>query len=275
MTRLRLQAFIGSLALAANAVAAAVRPPEAVEADHAAAQAELQDLERRARSLEDQDALRREGIRRHLRLLYKLSQGAYFRLLVGAENLAEAVERDRVARRLLSRELAELHALREEATALDRDHARRAGLLTEALEADQANDLTFGPVARRGQLGRPVPRPVVGHFGPFHDPELNLERARRGVELGARPGELVRVVAGGRVCWLGDVPGLGPGIAIDHGEGYLSLLAPIALPHVGLGAVLARGDTLGEAAGPHIYLEFTQGGTPLDPEPWLSPAAPR
>src|SRR5712692_1513597 len=113
MTRLRLQAFVGSLALAANAAAAAVRPPEAIEADHGAAQAELQDLERRARSLEEQNALRREGLRRHIRVLYKLSQGGYFRLLVGAENLADAVERDRTARRILGRELAELHALHD------------------------------------------------------------------------------------------------------------------------------------------------------------------
>jgi hypothetical protein len=63
MTRaLLLLLFVGGVAFAG-------RPPEAVDADRVAAEAEVKDLERRARALQDQADERRAEVKRRLRAL--------------------------------------------------------------------------------------------------------------------------------------------------------------------------------------------------------------
>ena len=116
---------------------------------------------------------------------------------------------------------------------------------------------------------RPVAGPVVGGWGVHKDSALAIEVARRGVELRSRPGELVRAVAAGRVRFVGEVPGLGRGVALEHGDGYVTLLAHLGTLHCALGDEVGDGDALAEAAGSSVYFELAQGGTPIDPTHWL------
>jgi septal ring factor EnvC (AmiA/AmiB activator) len=101
------------------------------------------------------------------------------------------------------------------------------------------------------------------------DAALGVQLVRRGIELRSRPGERVRAVAAGRIKWVGDVPGLGRGLALDHGDGYVTMLAHLGTLHCEVGDEVSDGDVLAEAAGPSVYLELAQNGTPIDPTHWL------
>jgi septal ring factor EnvC (AmiA/AmiB activator) len=256
--------------------ALAGRPPEAVEADRAAAEADWRDLERRTQSLSDQQTLRRDRLRHRLRALYKLANGGYLRLLAGADDVYQLNARREAMGRLVARDLDELVAVRAETHELDAERARSAeqlsrvnALADEVVLAEVAEPT--GLQARQGQLTRPVPGPTVANFGVYRDATLGVQLARRGIELRSRAHAPVRAVAAGMVRWLGDVPGLGHGVAIDHGDGYTTLTAHLGQVRCRVGDQLPEGAMVGEAESSTVYLELAQARTPIDPAPWLAP----
>jgi septal ring factor EnvC (AmiA/AmiB activator) len=262
--------------LALSGVAFAGRPPEAVDADRAAAAAEVEDLERRAQALSEQANQRRAEVKRRLRALYKLSSGGYLRLIAGAATVEELDERRVALGRVVARDLDELAAVRDEARELDAEQARRKEALARALDASgqvalaEVADAT-GLQRQQGRLARPVAGPVVGGFGAHKDSSLGIEVVRRGVELRSRPGELVHAIAAGRVRFVGELPGLGRGLALDHGDGYVSILAHLGAIHCAVGDQVGDGDAIAEAAASSVYLELAQAGTAIDPSAWIAP----
>jgi septal ring factor EnvC (AmiA/AmiB activator) len=259
-----------------GAPAWAGRPPEAIDAERAAAEAEVRDLERRARALEEQQTVQRARLRQRLLALYKLSNGGLVRLLAGATSVAELDARREAVSRVVARDLAELASLREEARELDLEQARRKEALARAIElgsqvalADVAD--ATGLQLRQGRLTRPVAGAIAGSFGLARDPALGVELVRQGIELRSHAGEPVRACASGHVRWIGDVPGLGRGLAIDHGDGYLTLTARLDDIAPAVGDQVSEGMRLGRATGPTIYFELAQAATPIDPSGWLAP----
>jgi septal ring factor EnvC (AmiA/AmiB activator) len=247
------------------------RAPEALFGDYAAAEAEVRDLERRAHALDEQAAERRERLKRRLRTLYKLSNGGTLRLLSGVDGAADLAVRHDALARVIQRDLDELQAVREEARQVDAEQARRQEALARALALEKqiaSMDAPTGLAARIGMLVRPVGGQLVRGFGPYR--ERGVELSRRGIELATLPGQPVRAIAAGRVVWVGDAPGLGRAVAIDHGDGWLTLTARLRAPLVTVGELVIEGGTLGHAAGSTIYLELAQDGTPIDPAPWLA-----
>jgi len=71
------------------------------------------------------------------------------------------------------------------------------------------------------------------------------------------------------VRFAGDVPGLGRGVAVEHGDGYVSLYAHLGALHCAIDDQIGDGDVIAEAAASSVYLELAQGGTPMDPTRWL------
>ncbi|MDB4969119.1 MAG: Peptidase [Myxococcales bacterium] len=263
-----------SVALVAG-VAFAGRPPEAVDADRIAAEAEVKDLERRSRALEEQQALRRSQLKKRLRALYKLSNGGTLRLLAGASSVEELDTRRESVRRVVTRDLEELRSVRAEARELDIEQARRKEALARALDfGSQVALADVAPAAglqlKQSALVRPVAGPVVGAWGVHRDAALGVTLTRRGIELRTHAAELIRAPAAGRVRFVGDVPGLGHGVAIDHGDGYVTLIARVGITRCAVDDQVGDGDVIGEATGPTIYLELAQAGTPIDPTHWLS-----
>ncbi len=245
------------------------RPPEALIADKAAAEAEVRDLERRARALDEQAQERRDRLKRRLRALYKLSSGGSLRFILTDDNSTELSVRHDAVKRVLARDLDELSAVREESREVDAEQARRQDALTRALELDRqiaSQPEPSGLAARLGRLVRPVPGPIVHSFGGYK--ERGIEVARRGAELQSASGQMVRAVAAARVAWVGEAPGIGPAVALDHGEGYLTLTGRVR-PGVTVGELVVEGGAIGRAAGPTIYFELAQDGTAIDPSPWL------
>ena len=176
---------------------------------------------------------------------------------------------------MVARDLGELTAVRAEARELDNEQARRKEALARALDfGAQVALADVAPAAglqlKQSALVRPVAGPIVGAWGVHREPALGVTLARRGIELRARAAELIRAPAAGRVRFVGEVPGLGHGIAIDHGDGYVTLVGHVGVARCAVDDRVGDGDVIGEAAGPTVYLELAQAGTPIDPTHWLS-----
>ncbi len=275
MTRFWSSLLLFGVASAAASSAFGGRPPEAVDADRGNAEAEVHDLERRERALQDQQADRRQRLKQRLRALYKLANGGYVRLVVGADTVEQLDARRAAAGRVVARDLAELAAVRAEERDLDVEQARRKEALARAL--DFGAQVALAEVAepsslqrRQGQLPRPVMGPIVAGFGPHKDPQTGLMLARRGVEMRSHAGELVRAIASGRVRFVGEVPGLGRGVAIDHGGGYVTVTAELGELRCAVGDEVGDGDVIALAGKGNVYFELAQQATPIDPTRWLA-----
>jgi septal ring factor EnvC (AmiA/AmiB activator) len=264
-----------ALVLALPLAASAGRPPEALLQEQKEAEAEVKDLERRARALDEQALDRNQRLKKRLRALYKLTHGGYLRLLAGAEDPDALEARHATVARVLKRDLDELQAVRDEGRAVDEDQARHAERLARAAKLQAAAQAALaeepmGLQRNMGRLLRPVPGSIIHSFGVTNDPELKVAVSHRGVDFECHRGEAVRSVAAGKVAWIGDVPGQGHGIAIDHGDGYVTLIARLRTVRGAEGDDVTAGAVLGEAVGRLLYMELAQGGTPVDPAPWLA-----
>jgi septal ring factor EnvC (AmiA/AmiB activator) len=133
-----------------------------------------------------------------------------------------------------------------------------------------------------GALERPVAGAVVGEFGDYRDPLLDVPMHRNGIELRAEANDKVFALAPGRVAFVGALPGFERVVVIEHGGGYLSLTARLLGVAVEEGQELEAGALIGRAGpkavddglGTTIYVELRHGQRPIDPEPWLE-APPR
>ncbi len=134
-----------------------------------------------------------------------------------------------------------------------------------------------------GSLLRPVPGKIVGKFGEYDDPVLELPMVRHGVELRAKTDEPAKAIDAGRVVLVSRLPGFDDVVVVDHGKGELSMTGRLWKVAVSEGQELERGDVLGNVApkavddglGETLYLEVRHGDRPVDPTPYLKKARRR
>jgi septal ring factor EnvC (AmiA/AmiB activator) len=126
--------------------------------------------------------------------------------------------------------------------------------------------------ARRGQLQWPLPEGRVR--AGFGSPKEGTELAWDGVLLAAREGEEVRAVYDGRVVYADWMLGFGMLLAIDHGDGYITLYGnnEALLKEVGewvsTGEPIALGGRSGGRDEPVLYFAIRHNGDPVDPAVW-------
>lgn len=256
---------LGAAGPIASSVARAGRPPEVLEQERREEGLALEYLVRKSDALARTLVERRSHLRHRLRAMYKMSQGGYMRLLLGADSPTDLFSRRNAAERILSRDIAELEAVHEELSdlrglreRLRASERRSAALLLEAREAQRAG------AGERVKFQRPVPGRVVLPFGAYRD-ATGLEFSRDGVELASRPGDPVFPIGPGAVRSVGEVPGLGMCVVIDHGDGWVSLLGHLKEVRVRLGARVPAIFPVAQAGGPSVQLQLGQGGTWVDP----------
>jgi murein DD-endopeptidase MepM/ murein hydrolase activator NlpD len=145
-------------------------------------------------------------------------------------------------------------------------HERRDLLRARGLDLLEADTLV-----------RPVGGRVVGRFGQYDDPLLDVPMHRNGVELAAAPNDQVLALAPGEVVLVGALPGFERIVVIDHGGGYLSLTARLLTIGVEQGQEVEAGAVLGrvgpkavpDGLGTTVYVEIRHGQRPIDPRPYL------
>lgn len=255
-----------------SGAAVAGRPPAALESERRALDLEIDLLRKKNEALARTAAERRVQARQRLRTLYKLSQGGFVRLLLGAETPVDFYIRKNAFARIVARDLVEVAALGTELRELVQDRERLRERERRAFELENAPDWFDGGFpARPAGLVRPVAGPVIHPFGPTRDSQRGLAATRDGITLRATPGEPVRALAPGQVRSVGPVADLGLAVIIDHGGGWTSLTAGITEADVHPGQFIGAGLPIARA-GAAVELQLMQSGAWVDAAPWLMPA---
>ncbi len=128
----------------------------------------------------------------------------------------------------------------------------------------------------KGQLGWPSDGDVVSLFGRQKHPKFETYVQRKGIEIRAAQGGVIRSVSDGVVAFADWMRGYGLLAIIDHGEGYFTLYAHASKLLVGVGDAVRGNQPIGEIGDTGLtgqstlYFELRQGGEALDPLGWLA-----
>lgn len=141
---------------------------------------------------------------------------------------------------------------------------------------------TVSPMrAARADPGLPVAGRVTSGFGVRPDPFTGEAASHLGVDVGAPEGTPIRSPAAGVVLRAGPRGGYGNEVAIDHGDGMVTVyghaseVLVTAGERVEAGREIARVGSTGRSTGPHLHFEVRVGGQAVDPRRALKVYAAR
>jgi len=100
-----------------------------------------------------------------------------------------------------------------------------------------------------------APGAVTRHFGPGHP----------GIDIQAAYGSPVRATAGGVIASVGEQPGYGLTVTIDHGAGLETRYALLSFATAMPGMAIAAGELIGRT-GTRLHYEVLRDGVPQNPE---------
>ncbi len=157
--------------------------------------------------------------------------------------------------------------------------ARRAAEETKKLEEKQRADLIkFKPevinevgenfVKAKGHLLRPARGLVVTAYGE----QMSKGVTSKGIIIKTRSQAQVISPYDGTVIFAGPFRGYGNLIIIEHGQGYLSLLAGLEEVDCELGQMLLAGEPVGqmpESGDARLYVELRKDNHPVNPLTWI------
>src|SRR5262245_12709177 len=121
----------------------------------------------------------------------------------------------------------------------------------------------------------PLRGAVNSEFGRRLSPWSGDTEFHGGIDIAARPGTMVKAPAPGQVSFVGQSPGYGTTLILDHGRdiktlfGHLREISVTAGERVERGQVIARSGQTGHATGPHLHYEILVQGRPVNPRGFL------
>ena len=127
------------------------------------------------------------------------------------------------------------------------------------------------------QLERPVPGRISSPFGVRRVLNKEPRGFHRGVDFAAPAGAPIKAVANGTVILTGDFYYPGQFVAIDHGQGLVTVSMHMSEILAEQGQSIKRGDTIGlvgstgRSTGPHLHLSLFVLGQSVDALPLLTP----
>lgn len=134
---------------------------------------------------------------------------------------------------------------------------------------DIITEIGKGFVKAKGQLPMPARGPVVATFG-----EEKLKGVvSKGIQIKTRNMAQVTSPFDGSVIFAGPFRGYGNLIIIDHGQGYLTLLAGLESMDVDVGQMLLAGEPVGQmpdSKEAKLYVELRHNNHPIDPMAWFT-----
>jgi murein DD-endopeptidase MepM/ murein hydrolase activator NlpD len=122
---------------------------------------------------------------------------------------------------------------------------------------------------------KPVDGPVGSGFGFRSDPISGRAALHSGLDFPADVGTPILASAGGIVLSAEWHPAYGHLLELDHGNGLTTRYAHCSKIHVGVGAIVKRGQLIaevgnsGRSTGPHLHFEVLVDGRPQDPARFL------
>jgi len=127
----------------------------------------------------------------------------------------------------------------------------------------------------------PVHMPIVGNYrqssgyGNRKDPFTGNRAFHSGLDFAAATGTSVLSAADGVVSFVGQRPGYGNVVEVDHGGGLMTRYAHLSAfiaekgQRVRTGMPIARVGSTGRSTGPHLHFEVHRGDNSVDPKPFL------
>ena len=118
----------------------------------------------------------------------------------------------------------------------------------------------------RGKLKLPVKGRVIAKFKSKDKYGHHI----KGIKVKARSGSQVTAPYAGDVIYAGNFRRYGKMLIIDHGGGYITLLAGLGRVDRQIGESLVSGEPIGimEKKDPVLYLELRRNGDPINPLRW-------
>ncbi len=122
-----------------------------------------------------------------------------------------------------------------------------------------------------GKFGKPVPGDVKTPFGVNRVVNGAPGGGHRGVDLAGAAGEPVKSAAGGRVLYCEKTIASGNSIAVDHGQGIVSVYFHLSRFNVKEGESVEKGQVIGAvgstgfSTGPHLHWGTYVFGVCVDP----------
>ncbi len=119
---------------------------------------------------------------------------------------------------------------------------------------------------RRGKLKLPAKGSVIAKF----KSEDKYGHHIKGIKLKTRAKSQVVIPYSGDVMYEGNFRGYGKMMIVDHGGGYITLLAGLDRLDREIGESLVSGEPIGimGAGNPILYIELRHNGRPIDPLKW-------
>lgn len=123
-------------------------------------------------------------------------------------------------------------------------------------------------VRAKGRLSMPARGQVVISYGQ----ETAKGVTSKGITIATRNNAQVTALFDGSVIFTGPFRGYGKMIIVEHGGGYLSLLAGLGEIDCEIGQVLLAGEPVGQMAKDgdmKLYLEMRKDNKPINPASWI------
>ena len=197
------------------------------------------------------------------------------------EDALAAIQAEQKKKRRLIARIHDEQAMYERTIVeLEKSAARVEDLVRALLEEQEKfarlRDAGDGLTEVKGALHWPSDGQVVAFFGRQKHPKFDTFLQRKGIDIKANQGSVIRSVFSGAVVFADWLKGYGLLLIIDHGLGDVSLYAHASSLLVNVGdrvkagqPVGAVGDT-GLTGGSMLYFEVRAGGKTVDPMKWLS-----
>jgi septal ring factor EnvC (AmiA/AmiB activator) len=145
------------------------------------------------------------------------------------------------------------------------------------LEDSGLFDLLFKPsfADQKGVLPSPLAGIVSKKFGLIKGEDHNYTFSNKGVFISSAKGSPVKAVFSGTVSYVGDLPGFGNTLILDHGDHYYTVYSHTDEVKVAAGdeikqsQVLAMVGSNAQDSAPGIYFEIRHFSEPYDPQLWM------
>jgi murein DD-endopeptidase MepM/ murein hydrolase activator NlpD len=136
---------------------------------------------------------------------------------------------------------------------------------------------------RRGLQGIPQVIPAAGKhitsgFGYRSDPFAGSAAFHAGLDFKGPTGAPIYSAANGKVVFVGQRPGYGNCVDVDHGNGLRTRYAHMSAFRTKVGQSVMAGQMIGavgstgRSTGPHLHFEVRLHGRPVNPRPFLEVA---
>lgn len=118
--------------------------------------------------------------------------------------------------------------------------------------------------------------PIQGHItSRYGSRESIRDHTHQGLDIAAKTGTPIKVVADGTVKFSGVMGGYGNLLIIDHGNGVTTYYGHCSKLYVKKGATVTAGDVIGavgstgNSTGSHLHLEIRLNGKVLNPQTYV------